>query len=209
MAKHIESVVNSNLTKVTASEFLSELKQGDLVFCSGQEVLSKGIELVTGSPFSHVLMVWRPWDSSEWLTLESTDNKGVHLGIFADYVNSYNGNLVLGRRPSLTDSQITQQLNTGFTLLDYSYDYAEEGSIVARKLLRFLPVIKPKKELYCSGLQQAIGMNTIPFKTYGPDWDTPEQIFIDDSVESVVALIRVSVETSRASGTSTGQQIKP
>jgi hypothetical protein len=190
MAQHIDSVAGSSIPKVSKQAFLAGVKQGDLVFCSGQAALSKGIEDVTKSPFSHVLMVWRPWESSSWLTLESTDDKGVHVGMFSDYVNSYDGDLVLTRRPALTPGQIAAQLNVGFTLLDDTYDYAEEGSIVARKLLKFLPDIKPKKELYCSGLQQAVALHTIPFKTYDIDWNTPEQDYIDQSVVALAVLLK-------------------
>jgi hypothetical protein len=190
MAQNIQSVASSDIPKLAKADFIAAVRQGDLVFCSGQAVVSKGIEGVTGSPFSHVLMVWRPWVSSPWLTLESTDTKGVHVGMFGDYVDGYDGDLVLTRRPALTAEQIEEQLNVGFTLLDDSYDYVEEGSIVARKLLKFLPDIKPAKELYCSGLQQAIAMNTVPFKTYGSDWNTPEQDYIDSSVIPIAALVR-------------------
>lgn len=190
MATHIDSVGGSTIPKVSKDAFVAQVRQGDLVFCSGQAKVSKGIEGLTGSPFSHVLMVWRPWVSSPWLTLESTDDKGVHVGMFSDYVDKYDGDLVLTRRDALTQSQIVTQLNAGFALLDDSYDYAEEASIAARKLLKFLPDIKPAKELYCSGLQQAIAAYTIPFKTYDSDWNTPEQDYIDPSVTVLAALLK-------------------
>jgi hypothetical protein len=195
MATHIDSVAGSNIPKVSKREFYASLRGGDLVFCSGAELLSKGIEGVTASPFSHVLMVWLPWPTCpEWLTLESTDDKGVHVGRFADYTDDYNGDVVLCRRPALTQAQIVQQLNVGFTLLDDNYDFVEEGSILVRKIptLSKLPAIKPSKELYCSGLQQAIAADTIPFKTYDSDWNTPEQDFIDPSVEAVCCLLKGS-----------------
>jgi hypothetical protein len=192
MATHIKSVAGSELPKVSKADLYSTLLVGDLVFCSGQADISKGIEGVTSSPFSHVLKVWLPWPTCpEWLTLESTDDKGVHVGRFGDYVDTYDGNLVLARRPALTQAQILQELNTGFALLDDKYDFIEEGSMAVRKLKLFskLPDIKPAKELFCSGLQQAIAENTIPYKTYDADWNTPEQIYIDPSVAALAALI--------------------
>lgn len=164
------------------------------MFCWGNTKVSKIIEDLSGGP-SHVLKIWLPWPTSPWLTLEATfpskdseSNGGVHIGMFSDYVDGYAGDLVLCRR-SLTEDQIQQELNFGFSLLDYDYNWKEEVSIAFRKLIPFAPVVKPKKELYCSGLQQVIAEKTIPFKTYGPDWNTPEQDFIDPTVTPVCALL--------------------
>jgi len=192
MAQHIDSVVVSTIPKVDKATFYEQCRGGDLVFCSGQAKISKAIEGVSKSPFSHVLMIWIPPWSTQWLTLESTDDKGVHVGKFSDYVDKYDGPLVLCRRPALTLDQIEEQLNIGFSLLDDKYDYAEEGSIALRKIkwLSKLPDIKPKTELYCSGLMQAISISTLPYKTYDVDWNTPEKDFIDSTVETVCALMR-------------------
>lgn len=190
MAQHIESVRNSDIPKVDKATLYSMCKGGDLVFCWGNELIGKGIEAVAGGP-SHVLKIWIPPWSDQWLTLESTAERGVHVGKFSDYVDNYDGDIVLCRRPALTQAQIFAELNLGFALLDDNYDFIEEASIAVRKLSLFskLPTIKPKDELYCSGLQQAISVNTIPFATYGVDWNTPEQDFIDPSVETVCALL--------------------
>lgn len=193
MAPHIQSVASSDIPKVSKGDFYAALRGGDLVFCSGKESISKAIEGVTGSPFSHVLMVWLPWAGCpEWLTLESTDDKGVHVGRLGDYVDTYDGDLVLTRRGDLTQEQIVQQLNTGFALLDDRYDFIEEGSIAVRKMRLFsrLPDVKPAKELYCSGLIQAISLTTLPFKTYDDDWNSPEQNYIDPSVYAICAIMR-------------------
>jgi hypothetical protein len=198
MATHIDSVRGSAIPKVDKATLYSMCKGGDLVFCWGSARISKAIEAVAGGP-SHVLMIWTPWPGAPWMTLEATfpsateSKSGVHLGLFSDYVDGYDGDLVLCRRPGLTQQQILDELNVGFTLLDDNYDWQEEVSIAARKLIPFAPVIKPKNELYCSGLQEAIAVNTIPFKTYGPDWNTPEQDFIDPSVETVCALLQGKV----------------
>lgn len=77
MAQHIESVKSSGIEQVTKTEFYAALRGGDLIFCSGSYAISRGIEAVTGSPFSHVLMAWLPYRANEWLTLESTAHKGV------------------------------------------------------------------------------------------------------------------------------------
>lgn len=194
MADHIVSVADSSIRKVDRQTLLSLCEQGDLVFCWGSEKISEIIEKVSGGP-SHVLMIWKPWFSSPWLTIEatfpsSTESKsGVHVGLFEDYVYSYPGSLVLCRRPALTGHEIQLEIEKGLSLLDDNYNWKTEISIVARKLLPFLPPIEEKNELYCSGLQEVMAEHTVPFKKYGVDPNTPEQDFEDTSVVVVAALV--------------------
>lgn len=189
MAQHIDSIATCSLPKVTRSQFYKELRGGDLIFCSGRETISRGIELVTASPFSHVLMIWTIDGGKQWLTLESTIAKGVHVGLLADYVDGYNGDLVLARRTSLSYDAIVAQLNKGFEVLDDTYDWQQEVSIVARKLLSFLPVQQPKHEFYCSGLQYFMSLASgTPLQKPGANYPTPEDNFTDPSVEALYVL---------------------
>lgn len=191
MATHIDSVRSSALPKVDKAALYAMCQGGDHVLCSGRNAIQAGIEGVCDSPFSHELMLWMPPWATQWLTLESTAEKGVHVGRFSDYVDSYGGDLVLCRRPALTETQIFAQLNLGFALLDDNYDFIEEASMAVRKWSLFskLPTIKPKDELFCSALMQAISVTTLPYATYGPDWNTPEQNYIDASVDALCAFL--------------------
>ena len=191
MAQHIASVVASTLPLVTRSQWFAAMRPGDLVFCSGAAGISVPIERETNSPFSHVLKVWTDDVFQAWMTLESTIQKGVHLGSFDDYANGYNGHLVLCRRP-LSIEQVKLEMQTGRALLGDAYDWVEEVSMAVRKLRLFakLPPIKPKGELYCSGLQQLLAMRTIPFVAQSVDWLTPEQLYTDPSVTALCALAK-------------------
>jgi len=193
MAQHIASIRNSGVTQVSKADFYSSLVWGDLLFCQGNYAISKGIEQITKSPLSHVLMVWLPFPSSEWLTLEATSDKGVHIGRVADYVDKYNGDLILCRRPQLTVDQKLKALKFGFALLDDKYDARQEAKIVAHKLCHLYPVDASKNEYFCSGLMQQLGIYELaPFKTASipGEMDTPEDIFTDPSVEAVCALVK-------------------
>lgn len=187
MAAHIDTVAASDIPKVTRGEFYEAMRPGDIVFCWGDPAISQGIEKFTGGP-SHVLKVWLPFSVSPWLTFEAEFGKGVRFGQFADYMN-YPGDIVLTRRP-LTLEQVEQELIFGSTLLDEKYDTVEFASLVARHFYNKLPLIQPAKELYCSGLQQAIALKSIPFNVPDKPWATPEQIYTDDSVTPVCALLR-------------------
>lgn len=191
MAQAIKDVRSSGIRLVDKSEFYSNCQPGDLVFCWGREPISREIEELAGGP-SHVLIIWTTSWAKQWLTLESTFECGVHIGLFANYVDGYNGDLVLCRRPQLSTAQIEDVLATELALIGEGYDWIEELSIAARKLRMFskLPPIKPARELYCSGLQQAGALNILPFSAKSVDWLTPQEEFTDDSVEAIVALVR-------------------
>jgi hypothetical protein len=193
MATHIDSVAGSNIPKVSKAEFYKNCQIGDLVFCWGQELLSRGIEAVAGGP-SHVLTIWVPSWLKQWMTVEALAEKNVSVNLFSGYTDDYDGDIVLCRRPALTQAEICEELNIKIAHVGENYDYIEEASIAIRKIKMFskLPDIKPKNELYCSALVQLGGLNTIPFKTYDSDWNTPEQDFIDPSVETICCLLKGS-----------------
>jgi Permuted papain-like amidase enzyme, YaeF/YiiX, C92 family len=192
VAEHIDSVASSQLPRLAKDEFYSSIHGGDLLFCAALSGIGKLIEGETHSSFSHVGMCWTaPW-LTEWMFLEAVFPQGVRLSKLADYIDGYNGDLVLARRPALTQAQIETELNTGFYLVGEAYDWIEEVSIAVRKIKLFswLPDLKPSKEKYCSALIQADALETIPYRVTGPDWATPEQIYTDPSVEAVGALLK-------------------
>lgn len=191
MAEHIHSIKDCTLPKVSKEVFYSKLQGGDLIFCSGRASISKGIEFVTSSPFSHVLMTWTTGYAGQWLTLESTIDKGVHVGLLSDYVDGYNGDLVLARRPLLSLTDIMQEVKAGLTALDDTYDWRQEVSIVGHKLIKALPIVEPKKEYYCSGLQYFMSLATkYPLKKPGPNYPTPEDNYTDSTVQGICALLK-------------------
>jgi hypothetical protein len=172
---------------VSWGDFYARMQPGDLVFCWGSVAISKGIEDFTAGP-SHVLKVWLANDVWPWSTCEAEIGNGVRWGKFSDYM-SYPGDIVLCRRP-LSIAQIEAELKFSQTLLDDKYDSIEFASLVARKLCAKFPVIQPAKELYCSGLQQAIAAVSLPFDVPDKPWATPEQLFTEASVTAICGLLQ-------------------
>jgi hypothetical protein len=177
--------------KLTKAEFLSSVRQGDALYCWGRERISQIIENISGGP-SHVLTAWQPWPGAPWLTLEATfpdlsreGDSGVHCGLLSDYLNGYDGNLVLTRRPAVSALQVEIEIEEGLKELGLSYNWTTEVSIAARKVLPFLPPIESNKTLYCSGLRQKMCLLTLPYNIHGPDPATPEQVYVDPSTLSV------------------------
>ncbi len=194
MARHIQSLDGSGITAVTKGELYKQVRPGYLLFCSGGGAISRTIEEVTVSPWSHVVMVWLAggW-CTQWLTLEATFSKGVHVGLLSDYVDHYNGNLALVSRPCLSAPMIQAELDRGLSLLDDCYDWRQEVSIAARKLVKSLPLIEPKKEFYCSGLQYAMSLATPhPLQRPLASFPTPEDNWTDPSVEPICSLFKSS-----------------
>lgn len=191
MATHIDSIAGSKIEKVARPEFYRRLLPGDLIFCQGRLHISYAIEYATRSPFSHVVKAWLPGDwCTQWLTLEATIDRGVHVGLLSDYVDSYKGDLVIGRR-SLTQAEIEGEVNTGLNLVDDKYDWKQEVSVAARKLVSSLPLIEPKSELYCSGLQYVMSLaSSKPLQRPAESYPTPEENWTDPSVVPVCALLK-------------------
>jgi hypothetical protein len=191
VAEHVHELASCTIPRVTKDEFYKALQWGDMVACSGQAPVSKTIESLTGSLWSHILMVWLPFPHGPWLTLEATIDRGVHVGLLADYTNNQDGPLVLLRR-NLTEEQKTEQMIVGLNLIDYRYDALQEITFAAHKLVKFLPVAHPKKELYCSGLEYVQASTVAPY-AYKMDADhpcmpTPEDIYTDPSVIAICLL---------------------
>ena len=186
MAQHIASVATSGLPLVAETQFWPLMQPGDLVFCWGDELISKGIEKFTGGP-SHVLKAWT-FPGGPWLTAEAEEGHGFRFGQFADYM-AYPGDIVLCRRP-LSIEQVTREIAFAATLLDYKYANIEFPELVAQRFLNRFPLAMPKDEVVCSGSQQVLAAVSVPFGMPDVPWATPEQLFTDPSVTAICGRLK-------------------
>jgi hypothetical protein len=177
---------------VTRAQFWTALRAGDMVFCEGMtRIIDAGIKLETGSCLTHVLSVWL--DGSVWTTVEATIQRGVHCSQFSDYVDGYNGNLVIARRPILTPADLRAERDAMLALLDEAYDWQQEATIVAHNLIKALPVLTTRKECYCSGLMYQGSLSSgapLAASNVQGEMPTPEDIWLDPSVAPICALMR-------------------
>lgn len=191
MAAHISGVEETEIRRATKAEFYSSVRSGDLVFCAGREAISCAIEDATHSPFSHVLMTWLPPDADTWLTIESTIEHGVHVGQLSSYVDGYDGDLVLARRPVVSEGELRKARDAGLRVLDDAYDWKQEVTLLGHRLWKRIPVEIPKREYYCSGLQYWMSLATrFPLRRPGVNYPTPEDVWEDQTVVPVCALRR-------------------
>jgi hypothetical protein len=189
MAAHIQSIASSSIPKVTKQGFYAALRFGDAVMCQGNYGISKLIERQTGSCLSHILMAWLPARSSQWLTAESTQDKGVHVGLMSDYVDKYNGDIAIVRRAGLNDADHYAMLNRFYSVLECAYNSSEEVTTVLHKLMRVIPIAQPKRQLYCSQLWKFMCEETTTACGVGADGVnyTPEDAWLDGAMQPVAA----------------------
>ena len=111
------------------------------------------------------------------------------MGKLSDYVDAYDGDLVITRRPVLTTAEKMSALNVGLSVLEDAYDWRQEVSIAAHSLVHALPIERPQKEYYCSGLQYFMSLATShPLRRPGTNYPTPEDLWMDPTVIPICAL---------------------
>jgi hypothetical protein len=121
-----------HLPRLDVAALLPKLRTGDLLFASGQAVLSKTIQRLTDSPWSHCAMILRVGDEIEGVfVLESHGLTGVRLSPLLSYVQggegrcAYHGRIVLARWDGLQPVHARQILNSGLMSLRQMFGYAQ------------------------------------------------------------------------------------
>lgn len=122
----------------------TELRSGDLVFCSGSYLFSGLIQRFTRSVWSHVGIVYVDPHLERVFVLESETGVGVRLVPVSKYLRDYHGRrrpyrgqIVVARlAPALAEAQVRQAVSHGMDLLTKPYDNLEILRIAARIALR-------------------------------------------------------------------------
>ncbi|MFA6465271.1 MAG: hypothetical protein WCT30_05900, partial [Desulfurivibrionaceae bacterium] len=76
MAAHLENKEIKALPVLAYPDVRAQLKSGDMLFTSGDYLISKAIQKMTGSPWSHVGIVFRLDSIDRILLLESVEDMG-------------------------------------------------------------------------------------------------------------------------------------
>jgi uncharacterized protein YycO len=163
------------------------LQSGDLVFASGNYLISQAIKQVTHSPWSHVGILFKFQQIDRILLLESVEDIGVRLApvskYLSDYENGqpYDGAIVFARTSILDPADFPKVADFGCDQLTLPYNTAEIAYILARITLKLGK--KPDSKGYiCSELVNACFKAAgHPFKD-NDDFVTPEDVWCDDSV---------------------------
>lgn len=135
----------------------SKLQSGDLFFTSGNYMISKAIQKVTDSPWSHVGIIFHLREIDRVLLLESVEDQGVRFAPLSKYLTEYKdkrpykGQMVLAKCSAATSAVIEGLAASGIDRLTRPYDHDEIGKILARVTLG-IGKYKRDNEYICSEL---------------------------------------------------------
>ena len=126
------------LPVVPYSRIRKELQTGDLLFASGNYLISRLIRKFTKSPWSHVGIIFPVSSPGGALLLESVEDRGVSFLPLGRYLfnyhrgRPYNGPLVIARVKGLKKKNADKLGQFGIDELARHYDHSEIARIVAR-----------------------------------------------------------------------------
>ena len=191
MAAHIGSKEINALSVASYEELRAKLKSGDLLFASGDYLISKAIQKVTDSPWSHVGIVFRLDSINRMLLLESVEDMGVRFAPLSKYLNDYEdgkpykGRVVLGRCHDVDQDIVNGLAKSGIDELTRPYDKDEIAKILARVTLG-MGKKERDKEYICSELvYECFASSGREFAYDKRGFISPENIWADEKVSLV------------------------
>lgn len=123
------------LTPRVYADLRPEIKNGDLLLCSGEAFVSMLIRRATSSVWSHVAFVLRLDEIDRIMVLESVESQGVRTVPLSHYVSNYKGEgegypgrLLLARHanfPAAEPGRLREITQFAVDLFGHSYDKEE------------------------------------------------------------------------------------
>ncbi|MBI4001231.1 MAG: hypothetical protein HY348_05555 [Nitrospira defluvii] len=191
MAVHIESKGIKALPLLPYADVRAKLKSGDILFTSGDYLISKAIQKMTGSPWSHVGIVFRLDSIDRVLLLESVEDMGVRFAPLSKYLNDYEdgkpykGRAVLARCKDVTSETIVGLSTFGIDELTQPYDKDEIAKIMARITLG-IGKKERDREYICSELVYECFARAGKEFAYNPKgFISPEDVWADEKLSLV------------------------
>lgn len=195
MASHIESKEIKALTVLPYVELRAKLKSGDILFASGDYLVSKAIQKTTNSPWSHVGIVFRLDSIDRILLLESVEDMGVRFVPLSKYMKDYEngtpykGRIVLGRCEDTNAETVARLSAFGIDELTQPYDKGAVASILARVTLG-IGKKERDREYICSELVYECYSRAGKAFAYNPKgFISPEDIWIDAKLSLVGSIL--------------------
>lgn len=188
MAAHIENRDIKALPVLKYPDIRTQLKSGDLLFTSGDYLVSRAIRKMTNSPWSHVGIVFRIPSVDRVLLLESVEDMGVRFAPLSKYIRDYEngkpykGRAVFARCSDVTSNTVNTLSSFGIDELTQPYDKDEIAKILARISLG-IGRKERDREYICSELVYecfAHAGKEFPYNTKG--FISPEDIWLDNKL---------------------------
>lgn len=191
MAAHIEKSDLEALPVLSYQALRSQLKSGDLLFTSGDYLLSKAIQTMTESPWSHVGIVFHIQDIDRILLLESVEDMGVRFAPLSKYLRNYEkgrpyrGRAAIARCNDITPDMVRRLSAFGIDELTRPYDTDEIANVLARITLGKARR-KRDREYICSELvYECFAHANREFRYNRRGFISPQDIWRDEQVELV------------------------
>ncbi|WP_347549004.1 YiiX/YebB-like N1pC/P60 family cysteine hydrolase [Pseudalkalibacillus hwajinpoensis] len=187
----------TNLDVKNYQHIRNHIQTGDLLLCSGSYPVSKIIQKVSNSHFSHVALLFRWVDRI--MLFESVESYGVRMvplsHYFNDYRNSgsaYVGDLYLSRHAKvqhLTSSKLNDMLRRGADLTGKMYDIEEILKILASVVIDDLKSIPNDRYICSEFIQECFQKAGISFSDDGRGFIYPQHIASDPNVHPLAKLV--------------------
>lgn len=191
MAAHIESKEIKALPVLPYLDVRAKLKSGDILFTSGDYLISKAIQKMTESPWSHVGIVFRLDSIDRILLLESVEDMGVRFAPLSKYLKDYEngkpykGQAVLARCKDMTSETIGVLSTFGIDELTQPYDKDEIAKIMARITLG-IGRKERDREYICSELVYECFARAGKEFAFNPKgFISPEDIWVDEKLSLI------------------------
>ncbi|QPW51563.1 hypothetical protein G9298_28185 (plasmid) [Bacillus thuringiensis] len=132
----------NGINKISYQQARTDIMTGDILFCSGNYLVSELIKKASDSIFSHVALLLH-WNDRV-VVLESVEDDGVRAVPLSHYLynyensqKAYNGELYIARHeiienPNFDKDKIKKMFGKAVDLLNRNYDKDEIAKIVAR-----------------------------------------------------------------------------
>lgn len=191
MAAHIGSKEIKALPVLSYTDFRAKLKSGDILFASGDYLISKAIQKMTDSPWSHVGIVFRLDSIDRVLLLESVEDMGVRFAPLSKYLidyedrKPYKGRIVLARCKDVTHETIRGLSTFGIDELTQPYDKDEIAKIMARITLG-IGKKERDREYICSELvYECFARAGKDFAYNSKGFISPEDVWVDEKLSLI------------------------
>lgn len=185
----------ANLPQIIYPNLKSEVKEGDIIFFTGNDDISKIIRSFTNSLWSHIAMVVRIENLDRTLILESVQTMGVRLLPLSNYVNlmknkeDFPKKIVIARYENLDADKVKMMLNYGINLITKPYDRDEITRIIAR-MTGHSTGERNRNEYICSELIYECFLKAgidIPHNSKG--FISPEDIWQDTNLKAISEIV--------------------
>lgn len=177
------------LPRLDYEQARSQLRTGDLVFCSGSYFFSGLIQRFTRSVWSHVGLIYRDDQLQRVFVLESETGIGVRLVPLSKYLRDYHGRrrpyrgqIVVGRvEPDVGLDRLRQGISFGMDELTKPYDNGEIVRIAMRILFRIGRRTHDRRYICSELVHEAFRRAQVPLRV-GDGYISPQDLWRDPTV---------------------------